>query len=104
MPEAKDESLTSDEATANPLAEYNARVQEWIAEKWGEGGRCPMCGVRQWSILPIAELAIRPFGPIAVGMAFQVVPIACTNCWFTPLLLAGPLGVFQNPQTGSQTP
>ena len=91
-----------EDEVANPMADYNEYIRDWISRKWANGGRCPMCDTDNWSILPMAEIPVRVSGAggptgIPAGMAYQTVPVLCNTCWFVAQLLAGPLGLLRSP-------
>ena len=91
MPEAHDESLTSDEAVAGiPSSaftpEQQVRLQAWFQTKWHHGP-CPVCMTNNYAP-PDRAWEIRPFfgGGLVIGGSGGIIPmfpVTCTNCGYT---------------------
>ena len=62
--------------------EYQAGVEAWLAEQWGDKCACPYCGNLNWSVNPVVALEKTGRWPAERGPGglFPTIPVACTKC------------------------
>jgi hypothetical protein len=81
---------------AMSIAEYNARVNEWMSKRWHKKRECPLCRQSEgWVLAPLVELPIRSvdFEGQSPGTVVAVVPLMCRNCAFVVFSSAVAMGV-----------
>jgi predicted nucleic-acid-binding Zn-ribbon protein len=70
------------------------KAAELIPAKWVGEQLCPICGVRNWTVLDIAETRIYTGpGQSMSDRVYPVAPVACLNCGYMVFFNAGMLGL-----------
>jgi predicted nucleic-acid-binding Zn-ribbon protein len=86
-----------DRSDERQQAEREAAV-EWLAAKWTQSRRCPVCDTAEWSIANVGEINL--YG--ASELIYPVVPVICKNCAYTNFFQAIQMGIV-NPEDPPDT-